>query len=205
MRKVILLAVTILLLSLVLALPVFADPVGSCPANFTLIERDDTVLPHSNGDSYLCIYPPPFPEEDPNERDALIALFNSTNGPGWINKAGWNTVDPHCTWFGVSCFENSVIELDLNGNQLSGPIPPELGNLSNLRWLSLSDNQLGGPIPAALSNLSKLYELGLFNNPDLKCWQTEAALNWAQSLMVYDGPDAVCPFVCLPVLLSDGS
>ena len=33
-------------------------------------------------------------------------------------------------------------------NQLSGQIPPELGNLANLTRLNLSDNQLSGCVPS---------------------------------------------------------
>jgi hypothetical protein len=66
MRKVILLVVTILLLSLVLALPAFADdppPVGGCPANFTLFldPDDESALPQANGDGYLCQFSVPSP------------------------------------------------------------------------------------------------------------------------------------------------
>ena len=35
----------------------------------------------------------------------------------------------------------------LGNNQLSGPIPPELGRLFFLQDLSLNHNQLSGPIP----------------------------------------------------------
>ena len=33
-------------------------------------------------------------------------------------------------------------------NQMSEEIPPELGNLANLRRLNLSDNQLSGCVPS---------------------------------------------------------
>ena len=54
--------------------------------------------------------------------------------------------------------------LDLSGNQLTGPIPPELGSLSNLQGLFLSGNQLSGPIPPELGSLSSLQRLDLWGN-----------------------------------------
>ena len=54
---------------------------------------------------------------------------------------------------------------DLGANQLTGPIPAELGNLSSLtELLYLGANQLTGPIPAELGNLSSLTELYLGGN-----------------------------------------
>ena len=54
--------------------------------------------------------------------------------------------------------------LYLDYNQLSGPIPAELGNLANLGDLVLSGNQLSGPIPAALGRLRQLSQLWMSNN-----------------------------------------
>ena len=58
----------------------------------------------------------------------------------------------------------SLTRLILNDNQLTGAIPPELGNLSSLEWLRLVSNQLTGAIPAELGNLSSLQTLRLHGN-----------------------------------------
>ena len=50
---------------------------------------------------------------------------------------------------------------------LSGEIPAELGNLSNLIVLNLQDNGLSGEIPAELGNLSNLETLLLYDNTSL--------------------------------------
>ena len=49
-------------------------------------------------------------------------------------------------------------------SQLSGPIPAELGNLTNLRDVRLNSNQLSGPIPAELGDLASLATLLLGGN-----------------------------------------
>ena len=46
--------------------------------------------------------------------------------------------------------------LDLGGNRLSGEIPPELGDLTNLGRLHLNFNYLSGEIPPELGNLTNL-------------------------------------------------
>ena len=51
-----------------------------------------------------------------------------------------------------------------SANQLSGEIPPELGNLTNLELLGLGYNDLTGQIPSELSNLSRLKWLSFGGN-----------------------------------------
>ncbi len=102
------------------------------------------------------------PETD---RAALVALYNSTNGPNWHGSANWLSDAPLGGWHGVTTGNNGrVIELNLNWNGLSGEIPPELGNLANLTELALGSNQLSGEIPSKLANLSNLTVLRLHGN-----------------------------------------
>ncbi len=54
--------------------------------------------------------------------------------------------------------------MNLSHNQLSGPLPPELGRLTLLKWLNLSGNQLSGPLPSAWGQLSRLVLLNLSHN-----------------------------------------
>ena len=59
----------------------------------------------------------------------------------------------------------SLRVLDLSSNNMTGPIPPQLGNnLHNLEILSLFENSLNGTIPPSLGNLSNLSELLLYSN-----------------------------------------
>ena len=93
------------------------------------------------------------------ECEALVALYNSTNGPGWDDNAGWlGTVTP-CTWSGIEWTGSHVSGINLGYNQLIGILPPELGNLSHLRVLGLTTNRLHGSFPAELRNLSELISL----------------------------------------------
>ncbi len=98
------------------------------------------------------------------ECKALIALYNSTNGLEWRKNDGWNVTNTPCSWHGVSCNGGYVQGLDLGGNGLTGLIPAELGNLSNLQQLSLYSNYLTGLISAELGNLINLQGLDLAGN-----------------------------------------
>ena len=100
-----------------------------------------------------------------SDRAALVALYHATNGPNWKQNRGWLSAAPIGEWFGVTTDQNGRVSgLNLNGNWLSGEIPPELGNLSYLQHLFLSRNQLIGEIPAELGDLSNLVFLTLSAN-----------------------------------------
>ena len=58
----------------------------------------------------------------------------------------------------------NLLTLDLSGHQLTGSIPAELGNLTNLQYLGLSTNQLTGSIPDELGSLINLTSLALYKN-----------------------------------------
>ena len=57
-----------------------------------------------------------------------------------------------------------VTVLDLYRRGLTGEIPPELGNLTQLRHVWLEDNRLSGEIPAGLGGLGNLESLWLQSN-----------------------------------------
>ena len=99
------------------------------------------------------------------EKDVLIALYCATAGDGWSNSDGWSTTESiSSNWHGVTVSNSVVTALLLQGNNLTGTIPTELGNLTNLTHLYLYNNELTGTIPAELGALTVLTELLLNGN-----------------------------------------
>eukprot|EP00211_Chloroparvula_japonica_P009359 CAMPEP_0119120656 /NCGR_PEP_ID=MMETSP1310-20130426/1604_1 /TAXON_ID=464262 /ORGANISM="Genus nov. species nov., Strain RCC2339" /LENGTH=171 /DNA_ID=CAMNT_0007110145 /DNA_START=64 /DNA_END=576 /DNA_ORIENTATION=+ len=101
------------------------------------------------------------------ERDALVALYLSTDGPNWANNDFWLDGDPCAdSWWGVDCDyrDQHVDQLDLSENQLKGTIPPELVQLTALVWMWMGNNQLTGTIPSELGQVSALEWLWFNDN-----------------------------------------
>ena len=108
------------------------------------------------------------------DRAVLVALYNATDGPNWVNSDNWLTDAPLGEWYGVHTNGSGrVVRLNLRGrversqpvpHGLAGPIPPELANLTNMESLQLGHNELTGPIPPELGSLASLTGLGLQGN-----------------------------------------
>ena len=99
------------------------------------------------------------------DRAALVALYEATGGPNWLYTGNWLTDAPLGEWWGVIPNRvGRVTELILGGNNLSGPMPPELGDLGSLEGLHLYGNDLSGSIPPELGQLTRLRTLDLRDN-----------------------------------------
>lgn len=124
------------------------------------------------------------------ECQALVDLYNSTNGPGWTSKTGWLQTNTPCSWYNVTCnnatprrvatislssnnligtIPDSIVILNLQGlflsnNNISGSIPANIGQMTNLSVLYLNDNRMSSGIPASMGNLTELRHLQLKGN-----------------------------------------
>jgi len=102
----------------------------------------------------------------------LMALYNSTNGPGWTNKAGWEdgasgtNCDPCNGWYGVQCDSGRVETIVIRNNNLSGFLPKgdTLAGLDFLRELFLSNNKISGEIPSGIGNIKSIETIEIIGN-----------------------------------------
>lgn len=117
----------------------------------------------------LCLQPA-FAEIPAIEREALIALYNSTSGSQWHNNSGWqeSTADV-CSWYGVGCdvSQGSVTELQLDANNLKGSLPESLVNLSQLNRISINYNGVYSDNPSVNDFVQSKSELNYQNSQTL--------------------------------------
>ena len=100
-----------------------------------------------------------------SDREALISIYKATNGANWRKNANWLKDGIALQgWYGVTTDGGRVVGLILPKNELSGTIPSELGDLTNLKGLYLWGNELSGTIPPELGNLKSLERLFLSKN-----------------------------------------
>ena len=99
-------------------------------------------------------------------KDTLIGDSVDSDDLNWTADIGihrWNGVE-----VGIgneSAFR--VIQLEIRRDDLTGTIPREFGNLSNLIRLEIRDTELTGAIPSELGNLTNLIYLNINDNPQI--------------------------------------
>ncbi len=99
-------------------------------------------------------------------RQALAALYDATNGPGWENNTNWKSKRPLSEWYGVTTDDHGqAVELQLSDNKLRGSLSGvPFSNLLDLEVLDLSHNGLTGTMPPRLGNMIRLRRLDLSHN-----------------------------------------
>ena len=95
------------------------------------------------------------------EREALMALYEMTDGEHWSNNENWGSNKPVEEWYGVSVRQGYVSELSLSNNNLRGNLPEAIGDLSHLKWLQLGWNYLTGEVPERIGELEELWYIEL--------------------------------------------
>ena len=99
------------------------------------------------------------------ERNVLLDLYTSTNGQQWYDSGGWNSSKSHCSWYGITCYNNSYVRtIVLAYNNLDGVLPSNLWRIRNLLSLCTPGNpRLRGRIGDFLfGNMSNLLSI-VFN------------------------------------------
>ena len=119
-------------------------PTGSiCRADHALLQRKPRYRPRG-----------PTPNWSMTAR-VLLASRDTLSGQAVLN---WTEEKPIDEWegIGIAGDPQRVHVLDLGFRYLDGIVPPELGQLDALVDLNLTDNRLTGTIPLELSNLTQL-------------------------------------------------
>ena len=101
---------------------------------------------------------------NPQDSLALVDLYNSTTGNSWRNNMNWLTTAPVATWYGISTLNERVTGIAMSYNNLAGPLPASIGNLTALYQLTLNSNQINGSIPSSLENLPAIDMIYLDDN-----------------------------------------
>ncbi|KAH9729176.1 protein kinase domain-containing protein [Citrus sinensis] len=141
----------------------------------------------------LVLFPLQISSSPRTQAEALIrwkTSFRFSPSPSPLSSWSRNNLDNLCSWTSIACDSPGAVSeinlsgahinatltafnftefatltsLDLSHNNISGPIPPAIGTLSNLTFLDLNNNLFEGSIPSEMGDLSELQYLSVYNN-----------------------------------------
>jgi hypothetical protein len=148
---------------------------GPCPAKYNWFNRKVAIAPGVT-QTTMGIHTSVAPvveqievAQTDSQQDALMQLYNATNGASWKQNTGWGSGD-FCSWYGLECNHDppgtsQLISIRLDANGLSGQIPEAIFNdLPHLKVLQLSNNKIAGAVPTNLAQLPKLQMVHLQGN-----------------------------------------
>jgi len=127
--------------------------------------------------AFLCVFAA-IPE---SERQALIDIYQATNGDEWFRNTAWknemgefSAPGTEGQWQGVILDSTGehVRKIQLFFNRLVGDLPNSIADLPHLELLDLSGNELTGTLPGTIVQLPELLTLSIGDNsftalPDL--------------------------------------
>jgi len=83
-----------------------------------------------------------------SEKDILKELYLLTGGEEWKKDDNWNSDEPLCSWYGITCASENdsddagVSKINLEDNNLTGAIPSWIWSLPFLRSLNVKENEV---------------------------------------------------------------
>jgi hypothetical protein len=101
-----------------------------------------------------------------NESDSLtlVTFYHALDGDNWVDNTGWLTATPVSEWEGITVEGDRVVSIYLRQNNMVGVIPPEIGQLTELRTIHVYQSGIQAPLPESLAALDKLEVLMLQGN-----------------------------------------
>ncbi|XP_022722211.1 LRR receptor-like serine/threonine-protein kinase ERL1 [Durio zibethinus] len=133
----------------------FSDPIPSCLSNLTLVMKEEKSFVDSS--KYIANTMQDLP---------IYVLKDLSHDYPVSNMKEWIEFTTNSVSYS---YGGDILKymsgIDLSYNRLTGQIPVELGNLSEIHSLNLSHNNLVGVIPSSFSQLKQIESLDLsYNN-----------------------------------------
>ena len=117
------------------------------------------------------------------QRYALLTLFfqqqqatstTDVEPSSWKNISGWLDDEEECNWHGITCTPidfgdgsgalMAVTSMNLQQQNISGTLPPDLGLLTSMENFEIYENDLYGTIPDSFNKWTNLTTFYVFHN-----------------------------------------